>query len=498
MSAHTGATSRRCFAILGASGDLTRRLLMPALARLDAAGQLGDVHLQGFALEPWSSAEFRARMRAAVQEFAPEVPPQAVERLAGRLGYVSGKLDPRSLERLAPELPARTVFYLALPPATFGAAATALAEAGLAGPERTMVIEKPFGRDLASARALNAELHRHWRECQIFRIDHFLGKESVQNLLVFRFANRFLEPVLSAQHIEQVQITAGETLGVEGRYRYYDGIGATRDMLQNHLMQLFALSAIDPPARWDAEVLHDHKVEVLKSVIECQREDVGRCAARGQYTSGAIGGRSVSGYRQEPHIAANSRTETFAALRLASGSWRWAGVPFYLRSGKRLAADLTEVAYLFKQPPAQLFRATPLEGVAANQLVFRIKPDETVELIAEAKRPGLTFEPRQLILRARYTRTGDRPHGAYEQLLLDVLTGDRLPFLRFDEVEWSWRILDPILRAFEDGEPEPYPAGSEGPAGQHAILENGHRWRPIAPPERLLRSSDAEARAVAG
>jgi glucose-6-phosphate 1-dehydrogenase len=375
----------------------------------------------------------------------------------------------------------------------FADAARSLARARLDG-ERTgwrrLVIEKPFGTSLESALELNAQLHRDWSEEQIYRIDHYLGKETVQNLLVFRFANRFLDPVLNSHHVAQVQITAAETIGIEGRYRYYDGIGALRDMIQNHLMQLFTLTAIEPPALWDAEVLRSHKVEVLKAVRPVAPEDAAAVASRGQYVSGRVNGSQVLGYRDEEGVPDDSETETFAAVKFFVDNWRWKDVPFYLRSGKRLARDVTEIAIQFREPATWLFRETPLEHVEPNWLIFRIRPRESVQLTALAKQPGLELETRQVALEAGYARASDQPASAYEQLLLDLLEGDTTPFLRFDEVEWAWRVLQPVLDAWEAGAPELYRSGDEGPRSQHAILEAGHEWRP-------LRTTAAHGRARA-
>jgi glucose-6-phosphate 1-dehydrogenase len=371
------------------------------------------------------------------------------------------------------------VFYLALPPNVFADAAEVLAKAGL-GEEsdgwRRLVIEKPFGVDLESALALNEQLHRYWREDQIFRMDHFLGKETVQNILVFRFANRFIEPVLKAAHVDEIQITIGETLGVENRSRYYDGIGALRDIVQNHLIQMMTFLTLEPPALWDAEMLRDHKVEVLKSV---QPVDGRLDAVRGQYTAGLVQGRPVVGYRDEPGVDPQSRTETFAALRLHVDTWRWEGIPVFLRSGKRLASRAHEAVFRFREPPRRLFRHTPLEHPGPNWLVFRMSPEEATELVVRTKQPGLELESRESVLRAEYNTGQDREASAYESLLLDVLEGDHTPFLRFDEVEWSWRIVEPVLRAWNVGAPEEYVAGSDGPAGQHRFLDAGHAWRPL-------------------
>jgi glucose-6-phosphate 1-dehydrogenase len=374
------------------------------------------------------------------------------------------------------------MFYLALPPGVFADAAELIAKAGLADESegfRRLIIEKPFGVDLESALALNEQLHRYWGERQIFRIDHFLGKETVQNLLVFRFANRFIEPVLNSAHVDEIQITVGETIGVEGRSRYYDGIGALRDMIQNHLIQMMTFQTLEPPALMEAEMLRDHKVEVLKSI---KPPDPERDAVRGQYSAGLVEGKPVVGYRAEPGVDPTSKTDTFAAVRLRADTWRWEGIPIYLRSGKRLAAKAHEAVYRFREPPTRLFRHTPLEQSQPNWLVFRMSPAECTELVVRTKQPGLELEARESVLRAEYADREDNEATAYESLLLDVIEGDHTPFLRFDEVEWSWRIVEPVLRAWRVGGPEDYVAGSDGPAGQHRFLDPGHAWRPLINP----------------
>jgi glucose-6-phosphate 1-dehydrogenase len=470
--------------VLGASGDLASRLLFPALLMLEYRERLQDLKIIGYARQEWTTDQFHENLRAAMAMPPGGIDEKYVERFISRIEFHGGDISVESLGGLHGVIDGPAIFYCALPPGVFADAAETIAKAGLADETkgwRRLVIEKPFGIDLASALALNEQLHRHWREDQVFRIDHFLGKETVQNMLVFRFANRFIEPVLRSAHVDEIQITVGETLGVEGRSRYYDGIGALRDMIQNHLVQMMTFATMEPPALWDAEMIRDHKVEVLKAV---QRPDPEADAVRGQYTAGLVEGTPVVAYRAEPGVDPTSRTDTFAAVRLHVDTWRWEGIPVYLRSGKRLAAKAHEAVYRFREPPTRLFRHTPLEHAEPNWLVFRMSPAECTELVVRTKQPGLDLEARESVLRAEYAMADDYEASAYESLLLDVLEGDHTPFLRFDEVEWSWRIVEPIIQAWHNGAPEDYVAGSDGPAGQHRFLDAGHYWRPLLNPER--------------
>jgi glucose-6-phosphate 1-dehydrogenase len=470
--------------ILGATGDLTQRLLMPALYRLHRLGLTPGLRIVGYAMEDWTRQRFENHIHKALKAFAPDYAAAAWKRFSQRLDYAGGRLDPNDLARIKDKLSPATLFYMALPPPLFGPASQALGEAGFAaaprGGWRRLVVEKPFGTDLASAEKLRAEMHAHWEESQILRIDHFLGKEATQNLMVFRFANRFLEPVWNTRHIAQVQITYAETLGVEKRAGYYDHAGALRDMLQNHLMQLFSLAAIEPPSCWDADVLRDHKVEVLRSVKPITARNVAQHAVRGQYRAGRLGRRKLAGYRGEPGVPRGSNTETFAALRLEIDNWRWQGVPFYLRSGKRLASDCSEIAVQFRDVPGPLPGGVKADN---NWMVFRMKPEQGMHLLANAKLPGLELDGHQVMLSAPYTRDGEVEFSAYEQLLMDAIEGDRSHFLRFDEVEWAWRLLDPVLRAWQSGTPDFYAAGSEGPSTQDRLLDRGQHWRSIARPD---------------
>jgi glucose-6-phosphate 1-dehydrogenase len=475
-------SSQPTLVVLGASGDLAARLLFPALLSLEFRERLEDLKIIGYARQEWTTEQFHENLRAAIDMSGVNVDKKYFERFIERIEFHGGDISVASLRGLKSALDGPAIFYLALPPGVFADAAEKIAKAGLADETagyRRLVIEKPFGTDLETALQLNEKLHASWREEQIFRIDHFLGKETVQNMLVFRFANRFIEPVLNSNHVDEIQITVAETLVVEGRSRYYDGIGALRDMVQNHLIQMLTFATMEPPALWDAEMLRDHKVEVLKS-IHAVDPDVD--AVRGQYTAGLVDGEARLGYRAEPGVDPTSHTDTFAAVRLHVDTWRWEGVPVLLRSGKRLAAKAHEVVFRFREPPNRLFRHTPLEHAEPNWLVFRMSPSEATELVVRTKQPGLELEARESILRADYAEPTDHEASAYESLLLDVLEGDHTPFLRFDEVEWSWRIVEPVLQAWRRGAPEDYVAGSDGPAGQHRFLGAGHYWRPLQNP----------------
>ena len=465
--------------VLGASGDLAARLLFPALLSLEHRERLENLRVIGYARQDWTTEQFHENLRAAIDRSNMDYEPKYCDKFIDRIDFHGGDISVESLRGLQSVLDGPAVFYLALPPGVFADAAETIAKAGLSDETngwRRLVIEKPVGTDLTTALALDEQLHKGWREDQIFRIDHFLGKETVQNILVFRFANRFVEPLLRAAHIDEIQITVGETLGVENRSRYYDGIGALRDMIQNHLIQMMTFATMEPPALWDAEMIRDHKVEVLKAVRTVNPETD---AVRGQYSAGLVEGEPRIAYRAEPGVDPTSRTDTFAALRLHLDTWRWEGVPILLRSGKRLAAKAHEVAFRFKEPPTRLFRHTPLEHAEPNWLVFRMSPNECTEIVVRTKQPGLDLEARESILRADYIDPDDHEASAYEQLLLDVLNGDHTPFLRFDEVEWSWRIVTPVLEAWKTGAPEDYVAGSDGPSGQHRFLGTNHSWRPL-------------------
>ena len=475
--------------ILGASGDLTRRLLFPAIHRLMALGRLKpSTRVIGYAMEEWTTEEFVSRLKEGVDQFGDGVDEQVWSEFEKHAQYFAGDLTPEKLRVLTTAVSGDAVFYLALPPTVFAQAAATLGEVGLAeqsGGFRRLVIEKPFGTSLESAHALQASLLQHWTEPQIYRIDHFLGKDTVQNILVFRLANRFVEAIWNASNIAQVQITASETLGLEGRWRYYDQAGALRDMLQNHLMQLFAICAMEPPSVWDGEVARQHRAEVLRTVRRIGPDDVATAAVRGQYTPGTIAGAAVGGYLEEEHIPATSTTETYAAIRLFVDNWRWQGVPFTLRSGKRLAGNLTEIALEFRSPPRAVFGQPGATAEENSWIVLRIRPDETIEIDAIAKKAGLGLETERVVLSATDVEANLGGYSAYEQLILDALNGDPSLFIRGDEAEEAWRIVQPVLDAWAaSGAPVPYAAGSDGPVPPEGFFllprgEMPRSWRPL-------------------
>ncbi len=499
LSKHRG-TPPTIVVIFGASGDLTARKLLPALYNLAHDNLLpADFHLVGFSRSPLPDAEFRALATKAVRDFSRRAPHTAVlERLAGRLSYVAGGYDePAAFTRLAAHIAeleqrlggeTQVLCYISTPPSVFGAILHQLGACGLAArrldsPLHTkVVIEKPFGRDLASARALNAAIREVCAEKQVYRIDHYLGKETVQDLLVQRFANAIFEPLWNRNFIDHIQITVAENLGVGTRGGYYEQSGALRDMIQNHTMQLLALTAMEPPVSLDAEAVRDEKVKVLRAVQALALGPEGD-TARAQYAAGMVGGKMVPGYREEPGIAADSATETYTALRLSINNWRWQGVPFYLRSGKRLARRVSEIAIQFKRPPGTLFAAAGERfALAPNTLSFLIQPDEGLSLVLNGKVPGLETRTQPVKMSFRYAATygSDTPE-AYERLVLDALTGDGTLFIRGDEAEASWELCTPVLDSWRElGRQgmDTYAAGSWGPAAADTLLaRHGHQWR---------------------
>jgi glucose-6-phosphate 1-dehydrogenase len=488
------------FVIFGASGDLTKRLLLPALYNLAAAQLLPDAFaLVGVARRKMSDDDFRRQVGDALHEFATDgVEPKRLEKLLACCRHVEGDFDdPATYDRLKGVLAEisrsagtrdNCLFYLATPPELFSHVARLLGETGLAreadGCWRRLIIEKPFGFDLKSAAALNADLLRSFSEHQIYRIDHYLGKETVQNIMVLRFANGMFEPIWNRDHIDHVQITVAETVSVEGRGKLYDHTGALRDMVPNHLFQLLALTAMEPPSCFDAHAVRAEKLKAIEAIHPLTHERVMTDVVRAQYAAGRVAGNAVAAYRQAENVAAQSTTETYVAMRLFIDNWRWAQVPFYLRTGKALGARKTEIAIKFNSAPLALFRDMPGERLTQNLLVLRIQPNEGAALHFNAKIPGPTIRVENVRMDFKYEDYFDAaPSTGYETLIYDCMIGDAILFQRAEDIEAGWRAVDPILEAWRQPQQRPlatYPAGSDGPdAAEHLLSRNGHEWRPI-------------------
>ena len=482
--------------VFGASGDLTRRLLVPSLYNLAEDRLLPDRFGMIGVARSGTAEDLRQQYRdAAVSSEGSPLEEEAFARVLRHFGYVQGDFDDERLwGKLADAVrngqkvvgTANVLFYLATIPEQFLNICERLATAGLLSETdgwRRVIVEKPFGTDLDSAHELNRRLAGVMREHQIYRIDHYLGKETVQNIMVFRFGNGIFEPIWNRRYVDHVQITVAESLGVETRGAYYDQTGALRDMVPNHLFQILTLTAMEPPSTLDAGSVHDEQTKVLKAIEPLRPEDCGVTTVRAQYDAGRLGDAPVAGYRAEPRVNASSLTETYVAFRLAVDNWRWAGVPFYLRTGKRLARKKSEVVIQFKQPPLALFRAASMAPPEPNQLVVSIQPEETIKLRFAAKVPGPEIATSPVDMRFNYREHFGAEHQTgYETLLYDAMTGDRSLFKRADIVEAGWEIVDAILTGWAaDGcDLARYAGGSDGPLAADQLLDReGRRWRPL-------------------
>jgi glucose-6-phosphate 1-dehydrogenase len=479
--------------IFGATGDLTHRKLVPALYNLQRERLLPPgFNVVGFARRDWTDDFFRDSLHKDAAQFSRSGVEESLwGSFAAGVTYQASSFDnPAGYAALAARLATldqqrgaggNRLFYLATPPESYPTIIQQLGAAGLAhspgGGWVRIIIEKPFGRDLDSARALNAEVHQVFDEAQVYRIDHYLGKETVQNILVFRFSNGIFEPIWNRSYVDHVQITVAEIVGVEGRGGYYERAGALRDMVQNHLMQLLTLTAMEPPVGYRADAVRDEKVKVLRAIrllASVETETV-----RGQYGPGTVNGQAAPGYREEPGVAPDSRTETYVALRFFIDNWRWAGVPFLLRTGKRMPKRVSEIAIQFRQAPHLLFDAGPLSDIEPNVLAMKVQPDEGITLRFDSKVPGQVNQIRPVTMDFRYNASfGVESPEAYERLLLDAMLGDSTLFTRSDEVEASWSLVTPIHQGWESAPPPRFPnyeAGSWGPKEADKLL--GRDWR---------------------
>jgi glucose-6-phosphate 1-dehydrogenase len=482
-------TSASLLVIFGASGDLAQRMLLPSLYGLQHAGLLPrSLRILGSARSELDDSAFRDAVADAVRRNVPaaDLDENALATLLERIAYQSAdSSDAASMQRLGDRIAALrdgdVLYHLSTAPRFYGPICDALGALGLAGPGTRVMLEKPIGHDLASATAINDGVARVFDEDRVFRVDHYLGKEGVQNLIALRFGNALFEPLWNARHIEQVQITVAETVGVEGRGDYYDSSGAMRDMVQNHLLQLLCLTAMEPPARFEPTAVRNEKIKVLRSLRRIGRAEVQAETVAGQYTSGAVGGKVVPGYIEE--LGRGSRTETFVALRAHIDNWRWSGVPFYLRTGKRMPRRATEIHLQFRSVPHSIFDMGA--RISPNALTIRLQPEENIELRLMSKTPGLDRAGLRLSqvaldldMHEEFAAAARRP--AYERLYLDALEGNGTLFVRRDETEAAWEWVDAVLDGWRQNDiaPRQYPAGTWGPASAVAMTErHGHSWR---------------------
>ncbi len=494
--------------IFGASGDLTKRLLMPALYNLECDGLLPrQFALVGTARDEITTEAFRAQMTGHIKTFNTRstFDPEVWQRLCQRMYYTPGSFDDAAAFARLREMVGRldsehgtggnVLFYFATPPSCFGLISGNLDRAGFkqfAGWKR-IIVEKPFGVDLPSAKELNRQILGYWDESQVYRVDHYLGKETVQNLLAFRFANGMFEPLWNKDHIDHIQFSVAESVSVEGRGGYYDRAGVLRDMIQNHMLQMLAYVCMEPPVSFEADDIRNEKAKVLKAVRVWSKEEALENTVRGQYGAGRkADATTCPAYREEPDVNPQSSTETFAALRLLIDNWRWEGVPIYLRSGKALWKRGTEVVVQFKKAPAAMFRGTPVEKLAANRLIFHIQPDQAVESFFQAKTPGPTMQLQPVNMRFNYGDAFRASRGTgYEVMLYSCMAGDPTLFSRTDLVETAWRIAQSAIDAWAAapaGNLQDYPAGSWGPAKAHELIErDGRRWFEVVNRETLDR-----------
>jgi glucose-6-phosphate 1-dehydrogenase len=475
--------------IFGASGDLTRRKLVPALFSLFLKGSVPGVKIVGFARREWDTPKFRSLVRGWLDsDDVPAATAEVKDAFVSDIGFVRASFESaEGYAQIGREYaqPPNRLFYLATPPDAYQTIVERIKSAGLVDQTRgfsRIIVEKPLGRDLASARSLNESIARAFPEEQIYRIDHYLGKETVQNIMVMRFGNGIFEPVWNNRYVDHVQITMAETIGVGTRGRYYESAGALRDMMQNHMLQLLSLVAMEPPVDLNPDSIHDEKVKVLKSIAPITGSRVTTETVRGQYEKGIIEGMEAPGYREEEGVAPGSCTETFAAIRVFLDSWRWARVPFLLRTGKRLSRRTTEISLHFKRPPLLLFADKEPAATPPNVLTFRIQPQEGITMSFNSKIPGPSTEMRTVNMDFSYgSAFGEELPEAYERLLLDAMLGDSTLYMRKDEVDSAWRFITEILNGWQGtGTPavSPYRAGSAGPEAAATLLGSPERrWR---------------------